>query len=97
MSPAQALRPALCAALLAACAAARAGEQVDAGLLEFLGTVDAGGADWNEYLAAHDVEKVAKRARKAAEAAQAPPPPAQDAQPKQPPGAPGTAGQGKQS
>ena len=61
------MRPALCAALLAVAPLALAGDRVDPGLLEFLGSVDSGGADWNDYLAGNDVDKVAKRARKAAE------------------------------
>jgi hypothetical protein len=96
MSAARLWQPALCAALLAGAAMARAAEHVDAGLLEFLGSVDSAGEDWNDYLAGNDVERVAKRARKAADAARAAAPPPQEAPPQQQ-GTPGTAGQGKQS
>lgn len=36
---------------------------VDAGLLEFLGSIDRGGAGWSEYLESTDVHKVAPPAK----------------------------------
>jgi hypothetical protein len=42
--------------------ASRAAEAPDDGLLEFLGSVDAEGKDWRDYLARTDIDRVARRA-----------------------------------
>jgi hypothetical protein len=40
----------------------QAAEAPDAGLLEFLGSVDTEDKDWNDYLARTDIDKIARRA-----------------------------------
>lgn len=69
----------LCGSALALAPLRAADQAADADLLEYLGSVDSSEADWHDYLASTDVDKLVKPA-----AARAAAPPAQPAAPTQP-------------
>lgn len=63
MNRAPARRCALLLVILAPVAAWGADKSLDAGLLEFLGSLDAEGSGWSEYLESADLSEAAKRAK----------------------------------
>lgn len=74
------LRRALLLTALAPALACAADKSPDPDLLEFLGSVDADGGDWSEYLERTDLDKVARPAAPAKPAAPPSPPPRPPAQ-----------------
>lgn len=81
LNPVAWLRAALLLAALAPAGSLAANKLPDSNLLEFLGSLDADGSEWNEYLEGTDLDKVARPTRPA----QPEPPPAVPAKPVPPP------------